>query len=112
MMIEPLRSFRLRLASAILISAAPSAVHAKGLESSEAMRQISPDSIRAHMTFLADDLLEGRGTGSRGYEIAAHYVATQFATVGLEPAGESGGYFQSVPFRRADLIESAASAVI
>ena len=76
------------------------------------MRQISPVAIRAHMAFLAGDLLEGRGTGTRGYDLAAHYVATQFAALGLEPAGESGGYFQPVPLRRADLIESAASAVL
>jgi len=76
------------------------------------MRQISPFALRAHMAFLADDLLEGRGTGTRGYDLAAHYVATQFAALGLEPAGESGSYFQPVPLRRADLIESAASAAL
>ena len=37
-----------------------------------------PQAVRAHVTFLADDLLEGRDTGSRGYDIAANYVAAQF----------------------------------
>lgn len=38
---------------------------------------IRPTALRAHMSFLADDLLEGRGTATRGYELAARYVAAQ-----------------------------------
>jgi nitrogen fixation/metabolism regulation signal transduction histidine kinase len=53
--------------------------------------------IKAHMTFLADDLMEGREAGSRGYDIAANYVASQFAQLGLKPAGDKGSYFQTVP---------------
>ena len=45
--------------------------------------RIRPETIRAHMSFLADDLLEGRGTGTNGFEIAAKYVASQFASYGL-----------------------------
>ena len=56
----------------------------------------SPDAIRGHLEFLADDLLEGRGTATRGHEVAALYVATQFRAAGLEPAG-SAGWFQPVP---------------
>jgi len=56
--------------------------------------------IRADVEFLASDLLEGRDTGSRGYDIAAAYVATQFRAVGLKPAGENGSWLQQVPFRR------------
>jgi Zn-dependent M28 family amino/carboxypeptidase len=63
-----------------------------------AMEGISPDRIRAHIQFLADDLLEGRGTGTRGGDIAAHYIATQFALYGLKPAGDDGGYLQRVDF--------------
>ena len=44
---------------------------------------ISPNAIAAHMRFLADDLLEGRETGTRGYDIAAEYVAAQFTAAGL-----------------------------
>lgn len=61
----------------------------------------SPDRFRAHVAFLADDRLEGRDTGSRGYDIAATYVATQFMGLGLRPGGENGGWFQQVPFRSA-----------
>ena len=52
------------------------------------METISADRIRAQVRFLSHDLLEGRGTGQRGGDIAAEYIATQFATYGLKPAGE------------------------
>ena len=42
---------------------------------------IQPEALRAHMEFLADDLLEGRAAGTRGYELAARYVAAQFRAV-------------------------------
>ena len=58
---------------------------------------IDSERIRAHVKFLSSDLLEGRGTGQRGGDIAAEYIATQFALYGLKPAGEDGTYFQSVP---------------
>ncbi len=63
-----------------------------------AMQGIDPERIRAHVKFLADDLLEGRGTGTRGGDIAAHYIATQFALYGLKPAGDDGTYLQKVAF--------------
>lgn len=57
--------------------------------------------VHADVEFLASDDLEGRETGSRGYAIAAEYVASQFRAIGLEPAGDNGSWFQQVPFRRA-----------
>ena len=67
--------------------------------SAEAQKEIpvDPANIRAHVKFLASDLLEGRGTGQRGGDIAADYIATQFALYGLTPAGDQGTYFQNVP---------------
>ncbi len=65
-----------------------------------AAQEFSAEAFRAHVTFLADDLLEGRDTGSRGYEIAARYVATQFAALGLQPAGVNGSWYQPVNFIR------------
>jgi hypothetical protein len=67
--------------------------------SEAAMESIRPEAIRAHMNFLADDLLEGRGANSRGYEISARYMATEFESMGLTPAGDAGTYLQSVPLR-------------
>jgi Zn-dependent M28 family amino/carboxypeptidase len=63
-----------------------------------AMQGIDPERIRAHVRFLADDLLEGRGTGARGGDIAARYIAAQFALDGLKPAGDDGTYLQAVNF--------------
>jgi Zn-dependent M28 family amino/carboxypeptidase len=63
----------------------------------------SPARFKSHVAFLADDLLEGRDTGSRGHEIAAAYVASQFMGLGLTPAGSGGGWYQQVPFRSAVL---------
>ncbi len=57
---------------------------------------IDPEKIRAHVKFLADDLLEGRGPGLRGSEIAAKYIATQFALYGLKPGGDNGTYLQQI----------------
>jgi len=62
-----------------------------------AMQKIDPERIRAHMRFLSHDLLEGRGTGQRGGDIAAEYIATQFALDGLQPAGDNGTFLQKVP---------------
>jgi Zn-dependent M28 family amino/carboxypeptidase len=59
--------------------------------------EIDKEKIRAHVKFLASDLLEGRGTGQRGGDIAAEYIATHFALYGLKPAGDNGTYFQNVP---------------
>ncbi len=63
----------------------------------EAAASIDPEKIRAHVRFLASDLLEGRGPGKRGGELAAEYIATQFALAGAKPAGDNGTYFQAVP---------------
>jgi Zn-dependent M28 family amino/carboxypeptidase len=63
-----------------------------------AENSIDAERIRAHVRFLSDDLLEGRGPGLRGSDIAAQYIATQFALAGLEPAGDNGSYLQQVNF--------------
>jgi Peptidase family M28 len=65
-----------------------------------AMEELQKEPFRAHMAFLADDLLEGRGTGKRGHEVAAHYVAAQYEVLGLNPAGQNGTYYQRVPLRQ------------
>lgn len=57
--------------------------------------------IEADVRFLADDLLEGRETGTRGYDLAALYVAERFRSGGLQPAGDNGSYFQRVPLLKA-----------
>jgi Zn-dependent M28 family amino/carboxypeptidase len=92
---------KLPLILAATLFAAPllaqkSAPISAAVKSAEA--SIDAEKIRAHVAFLADDLLEGRGPGLRGSELAAKYIATQFALAGLKPAGDNGTYFQQVAF--------------
>jgi len=89
--------YRMRfIAVGLLIAAATAHAQAPSVAEQEAARR-----VRADVEFLASDNLEGRDTGSRGYSIAADYVASQFRAIGLEPGGEKGSWFQQVPFRRA-----------
>ena len=85
--------------AALLAWAAATAVSAAPPQATAPANPIAAAGIRAHMRFLADDALEGRGTGTRGYEIAAAYVASQFEALGLSP-GAGDGYLQTVPLRR------------
>lgn len=73
------------------------------------MNGISADAIRAHMRFLSDPLLQGRGTGTTSYDIAARYVEAQFEALGLQPAGVKGSWYQPVPLRKAVLDASKSS---
>jgi Zn-dependent M28 family amino/carboxypeptidase len=79
--------------------AKPPAVTSTALPASAAaaMKSIDPQRIRTHVKFLSSDLLEGRGTGQRGGDIAAEYLATQFESYGLKAAGDNGAYMQKVP---------------
>lgn len=79
-----------KIALAALLAAATLAAPA------HAEPDFSADRFKAHVSFLADDLLEGRAPGQRGYDIAARYIATQFALLGLKPGGENGGWYQNV----------------
>jgi hypothetical protein len=83
-------SFGLALLSLALASTAPA-------QSVGESPEFSPESFRSHVAFLADDKLEGRDTGTRGYDLAALYVASRFEALGLKPAGGEGWY-QQVPF--------------
>lgn len=60
-------------------------------------QDISGERIRYHTKFLASDLLEGRGVGTRGGDLATEYLATQLALAGAKPAGDNGTWYQRVP---------------
>lgn len=90
---------RLILASGMLALAASCSAGAEAVA--------DQNMIRAHLAFLADDLLEGRETGSRGYDIAARYVASQFLQYGVRPAGDKGGFLQHVPLRATRLVQES-----
>src|SRR5262249_30499133 len=59
--------------------------------------KIDPEKIRSHVKYLASDALEGRGTGQKGGDTAAEYIAAQFKSYALQPASDAGTYLQSVP---------------
>ena len=73
----------------LLISTAGSAQKLKKAD------KLVVSNLQTHISFLADDKLEGRRTGSPGEKLAFDYISNQFAAAGLEPRGESGGYIQS-----------------
>lgn len=89
-----------------LVSALAFTVSAHQHETTEHTFVPDTQRIKSHLFFLADDLLEGRDTGSKGHEIASLYIATEFAKYGLTPAGTEG-YIQRVNFRKANLIQES-----
>jgi Zn-dependent M28 family amino/carboxypeptidase len=64
----------------------------------KAMNAIDAEKIRATVKYLSDDKLQGRGTGQKGGDMAADWIAAQFKSYGLAPAGDQGTYFQQVNF--------------
>jgi len=97
------------LVACLLMVSAEAQTGSRPYPPDEVLSRIRPEAIRAHMNFLADDLLEGRGTGTRGQLLAAKYVAAQFEQMGLKPAGDSGTYFQTVRFRRIETVPEKCS---
>src|SRR5579884_948142 len=67
-------------------------------DAQKAMNAIDAEKIRATVKYLADDKLQGRGTGQKGGDMAADWIAAQFKSYGLAPAGDNGTYFQNVNF--------------
>lgn len=78
----------------------------------DAAQAIDAEKIRAHVKFLASDLLEGRGTGQRGGDIAAEYIATQFELYGLKPGAENGSYFQDVPMMGVKTLDATSFKLV
>jgi Zn-dependent M28 family amino/carboxypeptidase len=72
----------------------------------QAGAKINDPELRAHIRYLADDLLEGRGPGARGGMLAAKYIAAKFESLGLEPAATDRTFFQQAPMvgTRADAV--------
>lgn len=87
------RSFVSLSFGALLLATAPVAASAQSAPEPD----FSPRRVEAHVDFLASDELEGRNAGTRGYDVAARYVATQFEAMGLQPGGVDGSWYQQVP---------------
>lgn len=77
-----------------------------------AVQDTSANRIGADLSFLADDLLEGRSSQSKGYDIAARYVAAQMRSIGLRPGGGDGAWLQSVPMLEARAVVRSARLAI
>jgi hypothetical protein len=83
----------------------------KQVPEDEALNQIKGYWIAAPIRFLADSLLEGRETATRGQQLAALYVASYFEALGLKP-GMPSGFIQEVPLRKTEVVENDASMVL
>lgn len=86
------------MAFALMLLMAASAIPQRRREAARAANAptINENSLRARIKYLSDDLLEGRGTGARGGELAAKYIASQMEQLGLKGAGPNGSFFQPV----------------
>lgn len=96
--------------SGVLLATAPQTSTAQQSAVATAPIAIRSNALRAHVEFLADDLLEGRGAGTRGHALAAAYVASQFKSVGLKGAGDEQSYLQAVPLLEATVVLPGAAA--
>src|SRR5215471_19651968 len=94
-----MRSFAPALCSAALLaSACYSATQSSPTPSSGTVAAITPGDLERRLFIIAHDSMMGRETGSEGAFKTTAYVASEFRRLGLEPAGDSGTYFQVVPF--------------
>lgn len=73
---------------------------------------VNQNALKAHVTFLADDLLKGRATGTDGYNIAAKYVASHFSQFGLKTAGDPGSYLQKITFQQRQIDTSGVRLIL
>ena len=81
-------------------------------EAAKALDRISAEGIASHMATLADDRMQGRGTATEGYVMAAEYLLQQFEALGLEPAGDNGSYYQQVPLLATSLDAEQSSLTL
>lgn len=91
-----LSSLAVALSAALVLAACAPNDEGAAPAGADAVPAASAPAIRAHVEFLADDLLEGRLSGTRGYDIAAGYVASEFAQIGLRPGAADGAWLQPV----------------
>ncbi|HEX4604347.1 MAG TPA: peptidase M28, partial [Candidatus Angelobacter sp.] len=84
----------------LIVSSCLLAAHSQSTSpaTQKAMNAIDAEKIRATVKYLSDDKLEGRGTGQKGGDMAADWIAAQFKSYGLAPAGDDGTYFQQINF--------------
>ncbi|HEV7746859.1 MAG TPA: M28 family peptidase [Pyrinomonadaceae bacterium] len=86
-------AFRIAIVSTLVVAICALGISQQRARNSPALNEAA---IRARIKFLSSDLLEGRGTGARGGEIAANYIAAQMEALGLKGAGADGSFIQPV----------------
>jgi hypothetical protein len=97
----------MRALTGLVLGAAALTVQAAEPPAANAVRS---EAIRSHVEFLASDLLEGRAAATRGYDIAAAYVAAQFRQAGLSPGGDDQTFLQAVPLLEATPVLPGSAA--
>ncbi len=105
-----IRPFAVVAMSAFLSSAGEPATPKPTLTPAEKQltRAISAADLRGMLSFLSSDLLEGRDTPSRGLDLAAEYIASEFRRDGLDPGGDDG-YFQTALFDQVTSVKDGFS---
>jgi hypothetical protein len=88
------RTFAMQLGGLCLLCLAAAPVLAADLSASAAMASLRAEDAQRHVVALADDALEGRAAGSRGGRAAGAYLVEEFERIGVDPAGNEGGYYQ------------------
>src|SRR4051812_23319927 len=83
---------------AVLAVASCSAANSPSVAPAGTSAAITPPDLERRLTIVAHDSMQGRETGSAGDFKTAEYIASEFKRLGLQPAGENGTYFQTVPF--------------
>jgi Zn-dependent M28 family amino/carboxypeptidase len=103
------------LAACALVACTPSAAPASatsaasaGTAAAKAAANPAADRIRTDVATLASDAMQGRLTGTPGFERAADVVAARFQALGLQPAGDDGSYSQHVPLLQATRLAQGA----
>ncbi|MBK7106083.1 MAG: M28 family peptidase [Ignavibacteriae bacterium] len=65
------------------------------------------NSFQKHLEILGSDLYQGRGTGTKGGELAANYIAEKFKEINLSEPENSNSYFQEVPLHGSIALENS-----
>ncbi|HNP53576.1 MAG TPA: hypothetical protein PKK69_03120, partial [Ferruginibacter sp.] len=67
--------------------------------------------LKTHVSYLADDKLEGRRTGTAGEQLAYSYIEKQFKKIGLSPSGDGGGYIQAFDVYDGKVVNASATSL-
>ena len=81
-------------------------------DTQRALKAVSPEAIESTMNFLANDLVEGRQPGTKGFTTASQYVQTQFKALGLQPGGEDNQYVQRVLLKKGVVDKNSSTFVL